>query len=176
MIREKVVKSLLRELRCDPLGVQRLPALEQLPRVDNLRGICHDLLEAEGYSDGTRWLYKDAKLSLLWPLFADAFGSAHWVIIRRKRNDIVSSCLRTDFMAQHSSNENLWLKWVEQYNLRLEMLLTSGNDCSEIWPQQLIQGDFSALEQLIAKLELNWDEQRIKEFILPGAWHANSKF
>ena len=174
MIREKVVKPLLQGLQCDPLGVQRLPVLAQLPRVDNLRAICRSLLEAEGYSDGARWLYKDAKLSLLWPLFADAFSGAHWVIVRRKSDDIVRSCIRTDFMAQHSSDENLWIKWVEHYNQRLELLLSSGNDCSEIWPQHLVQGDFSTLEQLMSRLGLDWDEQRIREFILPGAWHTDT--
>jgi len=63
-------------------------------------------------------------------------------------------------------------KWVDQYNLRLELLLRSGNNCSEIWPQHLVQGDFSALEQLVARLDLDWDEQRTREFILPGAWHV----
>jgi len=171
-IREKIVKPLLEGLQCDPLGVQRLPALAQLPQVNNLRDVCRNLLEAEGYSYDARWLYKDAKLSLLWPLFADAFSDAHWVIVRRNHDDIVRSCLRADFMAQHSSNENLWSKWVDQYNQRLELLLRSENNCSEIWPQHLVQGDFSALEQLIARLDLDWDEQRTREFILPGAWHV----
>jgi len=106
-IREKVIKPLLEGLQCDPLGVHRLPALAQLPQVDNLKEVCRNLIGAEGYSDDARWLYKDAKLSLLWPLFVDAFSGAHWVIVRRGRDDIVRSCLRADFMAQHSSNKSL---------------------------------------------------------------------
>lgn len=174
MLREKVIKPLLESLQCDPLGVRRLPALAQLPPVDNLCEDCRSLLRTEGYPDNARWLFKDAKLSLLWPLFADAFRSAHWVIVRRGRDDIVKSCLRADFMTQHSSDEKLWSKWVDQYNLRLDLLLRSGNICSEIWPEQLIQSDLSALEQLVTKLDLNWDEQRTRKFILPGAWHADS--
>ena len=173
-LREKVIKPLLEGLHCDPLGVRRLPALAQLPPVDNLSAVCRNLLETEGYPYNTRWLFKDAKLSLLWPLFADAFKGAHWVIVRRGRDDIVKSCLRADFMAQHSSDENLWSNWVDQYNLRLDLLLHSGNNCSEIWPEHLIQGDLSTLEQLVTRLDLAWDAQRTREFILPGAWHADS--
>lgn len=174
MIREKVVKPLLRGAQSDPLGVRRLPALAQLPRVDNLKEICRGYLDAEGYPAGRKWLYKDAKLSLLWPVFAHAFSAAHWVIVRRDRDDILRSCLRTDFMAQHSTDQELWIKWIEQYNLRLEMLLRSENACSEIWPHELIQGDLSALEQLIAKLGLTWEEQSIREFILPAVWHGHA--
>lgn len=172
MIREKVVKDLLRQLRCDPLGVRKLPGFSQLPRIANLNEICRGFLEAEGYPPEARWLYKDAKLTLLWPVFAAAFRGAHWVIVRRDQDAILRSCLRTDFMMQHSAAAEPWIKWIEQYNRRLDMLLQSENECSEIWPERLIEGDLSSLEQLVRNLNLVWDEQRISEFILPKAWHG----
>ncbi len=68
------------------------------------------------------WLYKDARLTLIWPLYKKAFPGATWLVVRRDEEGFVNSCLRTDFMKQHSQNRKFWKKFAQEYEIRINAL------------------------------------------------------
>jgi len=78
-------------------------------------------------------------------------------------------------MAHHSTDPLFWRSWIDEYLDRLDRLKGAGVWWREIWPHELASGDFSVLHQLINELDLNWSEQIVEEFILPGSWHASTK-
>lgn len=172
MLREHINKRILFDLGCDPLGVQKLPDLYKLPDIPNLSEIIEQIIRAEGYKENRRWLFKDAKLTLLWPIYKAAFPNAQWIIVRRNEEEIIHSCLRTFFMVQHSRDPVFWKKWADEYLFRLDKLKESEVWWREIWPHDLVRGNFSALCQIVHDLELKWNELEVARFINPGYWHA----
>jgi tetratricopeptide (TPR) repeat protein len=175
ILREKVNKKILSSLNCDPLGVKKLPALDLLPGIPDLSGIVKQVIRSEGCPEDRPWLFKDAKLSLIWPIYKSAFPSARWIIVRRKNEDIVRSCLKTNFMVQHSTDPLFWSRWIDAYLDRLDTLKKTGVWWREIWPHDVVSGNLGVLHQLIDELGLIWEENNIRDFILPGSWHASKK-
>ena len=172
VIREGLVKAQLLQAGADPLGVRKLPALSGLPVQPLLGGQVLQLLMQQGYMGAEPWLYKDAKLSLLWPLWRRAFPLARWVIVRRRAEDIVASCLRTDFMNQHSCDPEFWKGWVRAYEQRLDILKASGAWWREVEAAQLVSKGAGALRALVDDLGLEWNDAKVAGLIKPGHWHA----
>ena len=173
-LREQVNKQILARMGCDPTGVKSLPDLDALPDVPNLSEVIYSLLEKEGYDGSRPWLFKDAKLTLLWPVYHRAFPEAHWIIVRRAEKDIIQSCLSAFFMVQHSTDPDFWLRWIQSYLDRLDVLRRTVDNYSEIWPHSMVRGDLSPLKNLAEELGLDWNEAAVSRFILPDSWHANA--
>lgn len=172
MLRERVLKPMLIHQGADPLGVRAMPELDRLTPQPELKGDVLRQLAIEHYPGGDQaWLYKDCKLSLVWPLWRDAFPNARWVIVRRPADDIVRSCLRTTFMNQHSFDPEFWRTWVKQYEQRLEALKSSGVWWREIDSHDAVS-DMGALRGLVQDLGLQWNEAAVRSFIKPQHWHA----
>ncbi len=170
-LREGVVKGILRALNCDPLGVARLPPQEGLLPVDNLREMVHQLLRREGYDGSRPWLFKDAKLTLLWPQWVAAFPQARWVIVRRDTEAVIDSCLRTHFMAWHGLDRSQWRAWAESYQTRLQRLTASVPWWREIHPHRLVHGDWRPFLSLAHALGLQASPTQLQDFLLPESWH-----
>ena len=173
ILREQVIKQMLRQLGCDPLGVQKLPPLGNLPRIQNLQDIIRQVLGSEGYANSHPWLFKDAKLTLLWPAFMYAFPNARWVIVRRDVNEVIDSCLNTAFMSQHSLDRSFWKRWADEYLDRLEQLKSATGSCYEIWPGALMEGDLTEMNILATSLGLEWEDHTVSQFIDRSFWHGN---
>lgn len=171
-LREYGVKRILASAGYDPLGVRRLPPELFNPTLPRFTERVHDILSQDGYSGEQTWLYKDAKLSLLWALFAHHFPDARWVIVRRDTEKIIDSCLRTSFMKQHSTERSYWKKFVRNYHERLSLLVESDNRTFEISSEAVAKGDFGELESIVKALGLNFRGQAIQEFVNPQYWHA----
>jgi tetratricopeptide (TPR) repeat protein len=173
MLRERVLKPMLVQQGADPLGVRALPPLDRLTPQPELKGDVLRQLAIENYPGGDQpWLYKDCKLSLVWPLWRDAFPDARWVIVRRPAEDIVRSCLRTMFMSQHSFDPEFWRAWVKEYENRLEALKASGVWWREIDSHDAVVSDMASLRNLVQDLGLQWNEPAVRSFIKPQHWHA----
>ncbi|MBT3401782.1 MAG: sulfotransferase, partial [Rhodospirillaceae bacterium] len=144
-LREGVCKRLLQALGCDPLGIGKLPALDALPKVDGLTAPILAVLEKQGYDGKCPWLFKDAKMALLWPIWRDAFPAARWVVVRRDEAGVVASCLRTPFMCQHSEDPAFWRTVIAAYRARLDALVewgaASGARVYEVGADALVAGD-----------------------------------
>ncbi len=129
--REGVVKPYLRGLGVDPLGQHPLPNLDKLKPAPQFR---EQITKAIGQKEP--WGYKCAKAVLFWPLWVEHFPDASWVIVRREREDIIDSCMRTNFMSKFKTRED-WGNWVDVHLERIEQMKAKVNYV-EIWPRDFI--------------------------------------
>ena len=174
VIRERVTKRILARLGCDPLGVRKLPPVNLNFEIPSLVDVIREVIEKDGYKHDMPWLYKDAKLTLIWSLFKKAFPDAVWVVVRRDVEGFINSCLRTHFMKQHSQDRKFWENFVQEYLVRIDALKNSGATVLEISSPEVIAGNFEGLKELVSQLHLEYREEELKEFITPAYWHGDA--
>ncbi len=175
IIRETITKQILDRLDCDPLGVRKIPPVDVQGNVTRLADIIRKVVEADGYKYDVPWLYKDAKLTLIWPFFKSAFTSATWVVVRRDEEGFIDSCLRTHFMNQHSTDRKFWANFAKEYQIRIKALKDSGANVLEIWSPDVIKGNFESLKDVVKRLGLTYRNEELKEFVCPEYWNGDSK-
>lgn len=167
-IRNNIVKPYLRSMGVDPLGQFPLPERDQLIPYPNLKIQVEAVLKWDGYKGGP-WYYKGAKICLIWPIWYTAFPRAKWIIVRRRDEDIVASCMRTHFMKAFE-NEAGWHWWVREHKDRFEDMKIFGLDMMEFWPTHAVAGDLSETKKMIDWLGLEWKESEVIKFIEPVLW------
>jgi len=172
IVRERIVKQLLSRVHCDPMGVNPLSPLDLSLRVSNLEKVLGAVLAREDYNANMPWLYKDAKLTLVWPAFAHAFPDATWVIVKRDPQQVIDSCLRTPFMAQHGADREFWEVFVAQYETRLASLAQTVERHVMVEPQKLVGGDYSDLKKVLSLCDLQFRKAAVDEFICNDFWHG----
>ncbi len=172
-IREHVTKRILKDLGCDPLGVRKLPPIDLQIEVIGLADIIKSIIEKDGYRHDRPWLLKDAKLTLLWPIYRKAFPEATWLVVRRDEEGFINSCLRTSFMKHHSQDRNFWENLAKEYRFRLDTLKHSGANVLEISSPEIINGNFDQLKEFVFQLGLKYKEDELKDFVSPAYWHGN---
>ena len=174
-IRNRIIKPYLRSINCDPLGQFPLPDVKYLDPMPQLRDTVLKIFDGHGYKSGP-WYYKGAKLCLLWALWHDAFPGAKWVIVRRKDEDIVKSCMQTGFMRAFDT-EIGWYSWVMHHKACFKSMREHPDmDVVEIWPEHFVEGGkISELQALIESLGLTWDEDEVMKFISPALWSTWNK-
>ena len=175
-IRETLVKPALERMGCDKLGQKPLPDIERIKN-PNAYFVAHwgreieKIIKGQGYVSGP-WMYKGAKMCLMWPIWSAAYPWAKWIIVRRKDNDIVNSCMKTGFMKRYKTPEG-WGEWVGEHKKRFAEMHNAGLDIVEVWPTKAIHGDLTEIKAMIEKLGLQWMEQEVRDFICPDLWHAS---
>lgn len=174
IIHQYITKQILINMECDPLGIRELPPVDLQGGISKLAEFIQETVEKDGYKHHLPWLYKDTKLTLLWPIFKDAFPEATWLIVKRDEEGFINSCLHTYFMKQHSEDRDFWKRFAEEYRVRLEGLKNSGADVLEISTPDIINGDFTPLKTLVSRLGLTYREKELKEFICPAYWHGDT--
>ena len=173
-LREAINKPILKNLGFDPAGIYSLPKLDSLPEMPPLKSAVLEALKAEGYEDKSTWLFKEPKLTLIWPIWQMAFPKSKWLIVNRNIEAVVNSCCKTSFMAQHSTERQFWYDLMDKYSQRLAVLKESVETCYEISSEDLVNGDYRSLEKIVRKLGLDWSEEKIKQFVEPDYWHTKS--
>lgn len=163
-VRQNVLKPYLRSIGADPLGQKQLPDTNSLAPVKGLREQVLKHLKAQEPA-----AYKDAKLCLCWPVWAEAFPDARWVLVRRDKERIIDSCMRTDFMHAHSTRE-AWGAWVDEHEKRFAGM-RAVLDLIEVWPDQVIARP-ETFEPVADFLGLSFSLKATCEAIDPGKWHA----
>lgn len=180
-IRNDIVKPYLRTLGVDPLGQYPLPDVKNLPLIINLKKSVERIMIEEGYKNG-KWMYKGAKLCLIWPLWHSVFPDAKWIIVRRKTSDIINSCIKTGFMRAFSKELNQkavgadnekegWLWWVHQHEKRFIEMIEAGVNYKEVWPERMVTGDYRQIYEVIEWLGLKWNKE-VLTFIDSKLWKA----
>jgi len=163
-VRDQLLKPYLKSVGADPMGQHPLPDLDDV-RID--RGWREKVMESLGYPSEP-WGYKAAKACLIWPLFAAAFPEAKWVIVRRDKEQIAQSCMRTQFMRAHRNVEG-WRRWVEHHEARFEEM-KGELDCVEIWPDT----NPETFRPMVEACGLDWQPQAVQAVINPNKWHSAS--
>lgn len=177
-------KRYLNEIGMDPLGQYPLPNPGKLSIPVDWAQQVTDIFKAEGYQSGA-WMYKGAKACLLWPLWLHAFPDAKWIIVRRKTTDIVNSCMRTGFMRAFSTpthydrigvttEAEAWTWWVSQHKKRFVEMVEAGMNIKQVWPERMVNGDYSQVQEMIEWLGLEWNTG-VYDFIEPKLWKARRK-
>ena len=180
-IRNTIVKPYLDKIGADRLGQYPLPNVNNLliPMDWNRRMI--QIMKEEGYRDGP-WMYKGAKMCLIWPILHFAFPNAKWIIVRRRTADIVKSCLKTNFMRAFRHRQNQiavgakdeaegWLWWVHQHEKRFVEMMTEGLNCKVVWPERMVRGNYNQMMETIEWLGLEWKSE-VLSFIDPKLCHS----
>lgn len=180
-IRNQIVKPYLKNIGVDSKGQYPLPDINTLPIPKDWRQRIEQVMHTEGYNKGA-WMYKGAKMCLMWPVWQYAFPDAKWVIVRRRTGDILNSCLKTGFMTAfaHPNNQHAvgaedekegWLWWVHQHEQRFIEMMTEGMNIKVVWPERMVDGDYSQMQEMIDWLGLEWSED-VYSFIEPKLWKA----
>lgn len=154
LLRDTHLKGILSALGADPRGVSPLPRTEALPPVPGLAHRLSHAITQQGYDGTAHWGFKDPKLTLLWPLFARAFPAATWLIVRRRRQDVMTSLSRASFMRHHSSSPDYWQPFCAAYQDRLDSLAGSGVAVFAADADAIAKGDFRDLATLCTALGL----------------------
>ena len=177
-IRNKICKPFLEKINADPKGQNPLPDKIQLENYikDALFPIIWEdkvleILKEQGYKDET-WFYKGAKICLIWQIWAEAFPNAKWIIVRREKEDIIDSCLRAKFMSAFQNRQG-WAHWVDFHLERFKEIQKYCKNVYEIYPQKIINGDFTDIKKIIVDFNLKWNEEKIAEFVTPILWNNN---
>jgi hypothetical protein len=183
-IRNTLIKPYLKEIAVDPLGQYPLPDINKLPLLPSWRARVEQIMRDEGYQDGS-WMYKGAKMCLTWKLWHNAFPNAKWVIVRRRTDDIVNSCQRTGFMRAFRNSHNQrrvgakneiegWTWWVNQHLARFTEMADAGLSVREVWPERMVGGDYSEMQETIEWLGLEWNSEA-QSFVDSKLWKAKRK-
>mgnify|MGYP000241042983 CR=1 FL=1 len=171
-IRNKLIKPYLRSIGADPLGQYPLPDQSHLKPYPGLRNDFYGMLKEQGLQEDEVWYMKVCKACLIWPVFDKAFPDAKWIIVRREKDDIINSCQKTSFMRKRTSKES-WSEWVDYHVERfIEMKAAMPDRVMEVWPSDLVSGDFTTIKQSIEWLGLEWNEKAILSWIDKKLWHG----
>ena len=130
-----------------------------------MSGEIERLVEEQGYKEGP-WFYKDTTLCREWTIWSSAFPNAKWIIVRREKEDIVFSCMKTGYMNRFNKEVG-WRSWVDAYLHEFEKMKSAGLDMTEVWPTKFIEGDFSEIRETVEKLGLKWEKDKVMNFIDP---------
>jgi len=178
MVVDGIVKPYLSWAGVDPMLQNPLPDPKQLPSIDEflgrpLREAIHEIFQKQGYKKG-KWYYKGAKMSLLWSLFHNAFPNAKWVIVRRRKDHIVNSCMKTHFM-RNRSTEKEWEEWVDIHEKEFVNMHEAGLQVKEVWPSKFIEGDFREIIDIIEWCGMKWNGKSVSEFVEPALFSNRKK-
>lgn len=180
----KYVEQYLKSVNYDPAGQYPLPNTKELPIPAEWGSKIKNIIQQEGYDDKNIWVYKSNKTALMWPVWNYAFPNARWIIVRRRSGDIIDSCLTTGYMKAFknpdswkkvgASNErDAWLWMIHQYEQFFVEMISSGLNCKVIWPERMVNGDYSQMYETLEWVGLKWNTKvlnRILAYIDPKFW------
>ncbi len=167
-IRQTVLKPMLTKVGADPLGQGPLPNMAKFKPDPHLRRIVES-----HYAVGREilWGYKDAKLSLTWPMWHAAFPEAKWIIVRRETDAIIDSCLRTHFMRRYGTDRDKWAAWVEFHLCQFASMKMMDLNVIEVWPAQYIDAyDYFAPVAEFCGFEP--DAEKVCNAVNPKLWRS----
>lgn len=164
-IRELLVKPYLAKQGIDTEGIN--PLKDEIPLDSSWRENVNRILKSEGYIRGP-WMYKDPRMAHMWKVWDYAYPNAKWLIVRRRTGDIIESCLKTKYMVAYDDREG-WLEMVHAYEKRFIEMVTEGVNCKIIWPERMVNGDYTQIHEVCEWLGLPWKEEALN-FINPLLW------
>lgn len=174
-IRDGFTKPMMLTLECDPskgefVKRQTVEGMVAVGDVEEWKNKVLSPIAKQGYFAKPRpWFYKSTDLCLMWQVWHAIFPSAKWVLVRRDAEDLVRSCQRTGYMKPYSTRSG-WLRWVAAHEECFEGMFEAGLDLQEVWPQRMVDGDFSQMELVVRWLGLEWQGGKAREFVDPKLW------
>ncbi len=139
------------------------------PIFDVYNGIVRVMYE-QGYNEGP-WMFKDAKITLMWKLWYEMFPKADYFITKRCDEDIINSCIRTNFMNMYQDRKG-WQGWIDTHHKHLDNFRKTDAKIHEIDTSELVNGNIVELAELIYDLGFELPLAEAKKFIVPEAWRS----
>lgn len=156
-------KKLLKAEGFDPMGQTKLPGVD-FPAHD-LRQQVFSIADSQGISAADTWFFKDAKLLLLFRSYIHSFPDSKIVLVRRQKEDIVKSCMRTPFMYGRKTQKE-WLDWVKHHIALIDSLKSSHSQVKEVWYEDLIVGNLEPVRELISWLGLEYHQDYVNSIVI----------
>lgn len=187
MFENKNLKNLLtlyfNSIKADPRGQYPLPDPENIYIPKSFSEDISKLLDEDLIPENELWLYKSSKICQTWQVWHKMYPDAKWIIVRRKPSDIVYSCLKTMFMNAYASvdiqkeigvigEKAGWFWWVKQHERLFEQMVQAGVDYKVIWPEDLVDGNFESIKDILDWVGLPYNEDEIKKEINPLLWKS----
>lgn len=183
-LRQNVVKPILKQMKMDPRGQYPMPDTKDVRIPLDFKERVVNIISGQGWRNNLPWVYKCVKLSLIWPIWFHAFPRSKCIVVRRKTQDIVYSCMRTAFMREFAFSDTLkkigksteeegWEWWVEFYKNKFNEMINNGVNIKVIWPEKMVYGDYSEMKDVIEWLGLKWNGPAIVDFIEPKLWKSD---
>jgi hypothetical protein len=180
---KKLMSDYYKFLDSDPLGQYPLPGKHDIFPQLQLDIFISKILKSEKYSGKELWMYKSSNLCQLWKLWNQTYPNAKWIIVRRKPSDIVYSCLKTTYMCGFSSvdrqkeigvnsEREAWLWWVKQHERMFQEMVTAGLNIKVIWPEDLVDGNYESVKEILDWVGLSFDKEMIRKEIDPMLWKS----
>ena len=173
-ITQGIVKPFLKSIGADTMGQNPLPDPIKVRRKMFFDGDAWtprvlEVLKKEGYKGNKQWFYKGAKMCLIWEIWNAAFPDARWIIVRRNKEDIIDSCLRTSFMRAYKDKEG-WSGWVDWHEKRFKEMIENKLNVREIYPEKIVLGNFDEIKSIVTDLGLNYNDIQVRDFVSPNLW------
>lgn len=174
-IRDTLTKGYLKQIGADPMGQDPLPVMDEYGMRQHgaeWRKKVIACVLGQGYRADGPWMVKGAKACLIWPVWAEAFPQARWVIARRDDERIIDSCMKTSFMRKRRTRES-WQEWIDHHK---ECWRSMGRRVGnlEIWSDHVVKSvqydDFTISRWMVESCGLVWDEAKVKQFVDPQLW------
>ncbi len=163
-----VSHSLLEGRHGDIFGQAYLPTKGNREGMDNkeganwLRKKLVSIILKQDYETG-QWFVMCAKACLVWTVWNRAFPDAHWILVRRKKEDVIAECLRRPYMRAYRTEAG-WGEWydihVECFN---EMILELGKRIHIVQLESVLAGDYIELRAALSRCGIEMSVPRITE-------------
>ena len=73
-----------------------------------------------------------------------------------------------------SNEQDGWIWWVNEHEKLFIEMIDSGLNCKIIWPERMVNGDYSQIWEMLEWLDLKWHDSIIKT-IDPMLWNSKQK-
>ena len=156
-IREEIVKPYLIENGINKNGLH--PTSSHLSSIE-IRNWVETIMKDEGYQKGN-WMYKDSRLSLIWPIWNHQYPNAKWIIVRRRTGDIIQSCMKTKYLTAYDKEEG-WLNMIHEYEIRLAALIETCPNNMIIWPERMLHKNYQQIYDMCDWLGLTWNSDALR--------------
>lgn len=179
-----VVRPYLSSIQADPYGQYPLPDVNSLEIPISLANKALSIVQRQGYTSGA-WMYKGTQMNLVYPIWDYAFPNAKWIVVRRRDDDIVESCMRTAYMNAFDKEENIkavgakdkkdaWYWWVRQHNRRFVEMIEKGLNVKQIHPERMVYGDYTQVYEMLDWLGLKWNNE-VLQFMEPKIYKVREQ-
>jgi hypothetical protein len=148
-----LMSEILSHLKADPGGRFPLPTETRLDKP--IKNLSNRLYESVGSPYNT-WFVKDSRLLLTWKLWNAAFPDAYWIIVKRKDEDIIQSCMKTHYMNTFL-DEAGWQWLIDQYKEKYDQMAYTVKNLYVIHPEKMIVDDYSEFRKGIEWMGLDWN-------------------
>lgn len=157
----------------DKRGQSELPNIEYTGIPTYWKDKVSAILNEDNWKEDQKWMYKSARIAQIYPVWQYAFPTAKYIIVRRKTSDIIQSCLKTGYMIAYKDAEG-WLGWIHKHEDLFVGMLSAGLNCKQVWPERMVNGDYSQIREMLEWLGLEWNE-KIIPFVTPLLKNSTQK-